>query len=105
MPGRPRRSPPRWISPPATAKKIQSAFAICAEPAAGTGILAFRTVNVTFQAAAESYFAQTASATVQGLAPGRYTIGACAAQETMNVGHGRGAATAILAEAEGGRPT
>jgi hypothetical protein len=86
-------------------KKIESAFAICADPAAGTGILGFRAVNVTFQAPAESYFAQTASATLQGLAPDTYTIGACTARETMNVGHGLGVATVILAEAEGPRPT
>lgn len=86
-------------------RKIESAFAICADPAEGTGLFAFRAFNVTFQAPAESYFAQTASATVQGLAPGRYTIGACAARETMNVGHGQGAATVIFAEAEGARPT
>jgi hypothetical protein len=86
-------------------KKIESAFAICAEPAAGTEIFAFRAVNVVFQAPAENYFAQIASAIVQGLAPGRYTIGACTAQETMNTAHGRGVATVIFAEAEGGRPT
>lgn len=86
-------------------KRIESAFAICADPAAGTGILAFRAVSVTFQAPGESYFAQTASATLQGLAPGSYTIGACTARETMNVGHGRGVATVILAEADGPRPT
>jgi hypothetical protein len=86
-------------------KKIEAAFAICAEPAAGTDIFAFRAVNVAFQAPAESYFAQTASATVQGLAPGRYTIGACTARETMNTGNGQGAATVIFAEAEGARAT
>ena len=86
-------------------KKIEAAFAICADPAEGGGILAFRAVNVKFQAPAESYFAQTASAILEGLGPGRYTIGACAAQETMNTGHGQGAATVIFAESEGGRPT
>jgi hypothetical protein len=86
-------------------KKIESAFGICAEPTGGTEILAFRAVDVEFQAAAENYFAQTATATVQGLAPGSYTIGACTARETMNTGHGQGAATVIFAEAEGPRPT
>lgn len=86
-------------------KKIEAAFAICADPAGGTGILSFRTVNIAFQAPAESYFAQTASANLQGLAPGSYTIGACTARETMNTGHGQGEATVIFAMAEGPRPT
>jgi hypothetical protein len=86
-------------------KKIESAFAVCAKPTSGTDMFAFRAINVRFQARAENYFAQTDSVIIQGLQPGRYTIGACTAQETMNTGHGQGAATVILAEAEGGRST
>jgi hypothetical protein len=86
-------------------KKIEAAFANCAAPVGGTDIFGFRAVNVEFQAPAESYFAQVASAVVGGLAPGRYTIGACTGRETMNTGHGQGAATVILAEAEDARRT
>lgn len=86
-------------------RKIESAFAVCAKPASSTDVFAFRAVNVRFQAPAMNYFAQTDSVIIQGLHPGRYTIGACTAQETMNTLHGQGAATVILAEAEGGRLT
>lgn len=85
-------------------RKIEAAFAICAQPAGGADIFALRTVNVEFQAPAGSYFAQTATAVVEGLLPGPYEIGACTARETMNVSHGNGAATAIFAEGEGPRP-
>jgi hypothetical protein len=84
---------------------IEGAFAICAEEEGGTEIFPFRAVNIDFRALAGSYFAQTATATLQGLRPGRYEIGACTARETANVGHGQGAGTAIFAEAEGPRPT
>jgi hypothetical protein len=84
---------------------IEGAFAICAEEEGGTEIFPFRAVNIDFGASAGSYFAQTATATLQGLHPGRYEIGACTARETANVGHGQGAGTVILAEAEGPRPT
>jgi hypothetical protein len=84
-------------------KKIEAAFAICAEPAGGTEIFSFRTLNIDFQAPASSYFAQTVSAVVEGLNPGTYAIGACTARETMNISHGQGAATVIVAEGQGAR--
>ncbi|MBS1895678.1 MAG: hypothetical protein JST59_30635 [Actinobacteria bacterium] len=82
-------------------KKIEAAFAICAEAAGGAGIFAFRALNVEFQAPASSYFAQAVSAVVEGLLPGTYKIGACTARETMNISHGQGAATVIVAEGGG----
>jgi hypothetical protein len=82
-------------------KKIEAVFAICFEPVGGTEIFLIRSLNVQFQAPAESYFAQTASAVVQKLTPGTYLVGACTAAETTNTSHGQGAATLILAEAEG----
>ncbi len=86
-------------------RRIEGAFAVCAEEEGGTEIFPFRAVNIEFEAPAGSYFAQTATATLQGLRPGRYEIGACTARETANVGHGQGAGTVIFAEADGPRPT
>jgi hypothetical protein len=84
-------------------KRIEGAFGICAELAGGTEIFTFRAVNIEFQASAESYFAQTAATTLEGLMPGRYTIGACTARETLDTSHGLGTLTMIVAEGEGGR--
>jgi Collagen triple helix repeat (20 copies) len=78
--------------------KMGAHFGVCYEPAGGPTPTAVADIEPEFQAEGESYFAQTVSGIVKGLAPGSYVLGACTSEETANTKHGGGAGTIVMAE-------
>lgn len=80
-------------------KKIKSELGVCYAPKGSpTTITNVGFVGPEFEAPANSYFAQTVTGTVTGLATGEFEVGLCTQAESSNVLHGDTAATVILAE-------
>jgi hypothetical protein len=71
---------------------------ICYAPHGTSTLTAVASVDPDFTAPANSYFAQTVSGVISGLAPGSYDIGLCNAFGTSNVLYGLSSQTAIIAE-------
>lgn len=82
---------------------ILSVYGICsAPPTDPSATTEWAEVAPQFQAPAHSYFAQTVSGVVGGLAPGNYVVGACTSDETPNVLHGGSAGTLTVVEGTSG---
>ncbi|HTU28052.1 MAG TPA: hypothetical protein VMF07_01635 [Solirubrobacteraceae bacterium] len=80
---------------------IDEAIGICYEPVGGSTVTEVSEVVPEFVAAEDSYFAQTVSGVVGGLAKGTYYIGLCAVDQT-DVNNGAASVTILLAQTTSG---
>jgi hypothetical protein len=81
--------------------KIDSFFEVCYQGATGPVNLVTLT-EPNFSALSGSYFSQSVTGVVGGLAPGYYRVGVCTAAETGNVVHGHGAGWVEVAQTTAG---
>ena len=81
--------------------KLDSFFEVCYQGATGPINLVTYT-EPNFSAPSASYFAQSVTGVVGGLAPGVYRVGVCTAAETGNVVHGHGSGWVEVAQTTAG---
>jgi hypothetical protein len=82
--------------------EISAFLGVCYEASGSSTLVNTGYVGPQFTLPANSYVAQTVSATVGNLSAGTYNLGLCTMQESSNVEHGDGHGTIILAQTQSG---